>query len=370
MPGVLIVEAMAQTGAVAVLSEEENRGRIALLRRHRRRPLQADRGARRRARARVRARAGARPDRTRPRDGQGRRRARGAGNPHLRRGAAVIGTTNGNGAISITGFGCHVPERGADERRARAVARHLGRVDPGADRHPRAPRGRATTRRSPTSACRPRGRRWSTRACAAKDVDLIIVATVTPDMFFPSTGVLLADQLGAPDAAAYDLSAGCTGFMYALAQAYGMLAGGLAQRALVVGGDMLSKIVDWNDRATCVLFGDGAGAVVLERVDEGGFLGFELGAEGARRRPSVHACGRVTGACEGRDGGRGRALRAHERPRGLQVRHARARLVRAGDHGGVWRRDRTTSTSTSRTRPTCASSIMRRRSSESRRIAS
>jgi 3-oxoacyl-[acyl-carrier-protein] synthase-3 len=110
---------------------------------------------------------------------------------------------------------------------------------------------------------------------------LIIVATVTPDMAFPSTGALLADQLGAPDAAAYDLSAGCTGFMYALAQAYGMLAGGLSQRALVVGGDVLSKIVNWHDRRTCVLFGDGAGAVVLDRVDDGGFLGFELGAEGA-----------------------------------------------------------------------------------------
>src|SRR5581483_7786720 len=97
-----------------------------------------------------------------------------------------------------------------------------------------------------------------------KDIDLIIVATVTPDMAFPSTGAILADQLGAKDAAAYDLSAGCTGFMYALAQGYGMLAGGLAKRALVVGGDVLSKILDWSDRSTLVLFGDGAGAVVLE----------------------------------------------------------------------------------------------------------
>ena len=113
------------------------------------------------------------------------------------------------------------------------------------------------------------------------DIDLIIVATVTPDMAFPSTGALLADQLGASDAAAYDLSAGCTGFMYALAQAYGMLAGGLAQRALVVGGDVLSKLMDWTDRSTTVLFGDGAGAVVLERVGAGGFLGFELGADGS-----------------------------------------------------------------------------------------
>jgi 3-oxoacyl-[acyl-carrier-protein] synthase III len=114
-----------------------------------------------------------------------------------------------------------------------------------------------------------------------KDVDLLIVATVTPDMMFPSTSALLADRLGATDAAAYDLSAGCTGFMYALAQAYGMLAGGLSKRALVVGGDVLSRILDWSDRSTVVLFGDGAGAVVLEPAEEAGFLAFELGADGA-----------------------------------------------------------------------------------------
>jgi 3-oxoacyl-[acyl-carrier-protein] synthase-3 len=115
----------------------------------------------------------------------------------------------------------------------------------------------------------------------AKDIDLLIVATVTPDMMFPSTAAILADRLGAADAAAYDLSAGCTGFMYALAQAYGMLAGGLARRALVVGGDVLSRILDWSDRSTLVLFGDGAGAVVLEPSEEAGFLAFELGADGA-----------------------------------------------------------------------------------------
>jgi 3-oxoacyl-[acyl-carrier-protein] synthase-3 len=114
-----------------------------------------------------------------------------------------------------------------------------------------------------------------------KDIDLIIVATVTPDMMFPSTGAILADALGATDAAAYDLSAGCTGFMYALAQAYGMIAGGLSKRALVVGGDLLSKILDWEDRSTLVLFGDGAGAVVLEAGTDKGFIGFELGADGA-----------------------------------------------------------------------------------------
>jgi 3-oxoacyl-[acyl-carrier-protein] synthase-3 len=112
-------------------------------------------------------------------------------------------------------------------------------------------------------------------------VDLVIVATVTPDMAFPSAGAIIADELGAPDAAAYDLSAGCTGFMYAVAQGYGMVAAGLARRALVIGGDVLSRILDWSDRSTAVLFGDGAGAVVIERVSEGGFLGFELGADGS-----------------------------------------------------------------------------------------
>jgi 3-oxoacyl-[acyl-carrier-protein] synthase-3 len=100
-------------------------------------------------------------------------------------------------------------------------------------------------------------------------------------MVFPSTGAILADRLGATDAAAYDLSAGCTGFLYGLAQAFGMVASGLSRRALVVGGDVLSKVTDLADRSTCVLFGDGAGAVVVERVPSGGFLGFELGADGA-----------------------------------------------------------------------------------------
>ncbi len=113
------------------------------------------------------------------------------------------------------------------------------------------------------------------------DIDLLIVATVTPDMMFPTTSAILADELGATSAGAYDLLAGCTGFMYAICQAYGLLASGMANRALVVGGDVLSKLLDWTDRSTVVLFGDGAGAVVMERVERGGFLGFELGADGA-----------------------------------------------------------------------------------------
>jgi 3-oxoacyl-[acyl-carrier-protein] synthase III len=115
----------------------------------------------------------------------------------------------------------------------------------------------------------------------AESIDLLISATVTPDMLFPTSSALMADALGMHQAAAYDLLAGCTGFMYAMVQAYGLLASGISNRALVVGGDILSSILDMDDRSTVVLFGDGAGAVVMERVEEGGFLGFELGADGA-----------------------------------------------------------------------------------------
>ena len=122
---------------------------------------------------------------------------------------------------------------------------------------------------------------------APGEIDLLICATVTPDMMFPTSSALMADALGMPNAAAYDLLAGCTGFMYAVAQAYGMIASGLSKRALVVGGDVLSKILDWDDRSTLVLFGDGAGAVVMEPVRSGGFLGFELGADGGG---GIHLC--------------------------------------------------------------------------------
>ena len=88
-------------------------------------------------------------------------------------------------------------------------------------------------------------------------------------MQFPSTAAILADRLGAGNAAAYDLAAGCTGFMYGIAQAFGMVESGLSRRALVVGADVLSKLMNFADRSTCVLFGDGAGAVVVERVARG-----------------------------------------------------------------------------------------------------
>jgi 3-oxoacyl-[acyl-carrier-protein] synthase-3 len=190
----------------------------------------------------------------------------------------VIGRTNGT-PISITGLGVHVPERVlTNDELSQLVDTNDEWI---LERTGISERRIAAKEEALTDICLPAARRALEMAeVDAATVDLIIVATVTPDMAFPSSSALLADTLGMPDAAAYDLSAGCTGFVYAIAQAHAMLAAGLAKRALVVGGDVLSKILDWTDRSTLVLFGDGAGAVVLERVDSGGFLGFELGADG------------------------------------------------------------------------------------------
>jgi 3-oxoacyl-[acyl-carrier-protein] synthase III len=190
----------------------------------------------------------------------------------------VIGKAQGP-RISITGLGCHVPDRVLtnDELSTLVDTTDEWIIERTGIRERRI----AAPEEALTDLALPAARAALAQAeLEPKDIDFLVCATVTPDMMFPTSSALLADELGAPDAAAYDLLAGCTGFMYALAQAYGMLAAGLAHRALVVGGDVLSKILDWTDRSTLVLFGDGAGAVVLERVAGGGFLGFELGADG------------------------------------------------------------------------------------------
>jgi 3-oxoacyl-[acyl-carrier-protein] synthase III len=181
--------------------------------------------------------------------------------------------------ISVTGLGCYVPERIVTNDELAAL---VDTTDTWIrERTGIRERRIAAPDQALTDLALPASRRALEMAgVAPASVDLVIVATVTPDMAFPSAGALIADELGMPDAAAYDLSAGCTGFVYAVVQAHAMLAAGLVKRALVVGGDVLSTILDWTDRSTLVLFGDGAGAVVLERVEEGGFLGFELGADG------------------------------------------------------------------------------------------
>ncbi|MEN8174280.1 MAG: beta-ketoacyl-ACP synthase III [Pseudomonadota bacterium] len=115
----------------------------------------------------------------------------------------------------------------------------------------------------------------------AADIDLIVVATTTPDKIFPSTACLLQQRLDVHGCAAFDVQAVCTGFVYALGVADKFLRTGAARCALVVGAETLSRITDWTDRATCVLFGDGAGAVILEAGDEPGILSTHLHADGA-----------------------------------------------------------------------------------------
>jgi 3-oxoacyl-[acyl-carrier-protein] synthase-3 len=191
----------------------------------------------------------------------------------------MIGRPEGK-RVSITGLGVHVPERVVTNEELSTL------VDTNdqwiIERTGIRERRIAADDEALTDIALPAARRALEMANVdAAAIDLLIVATVTPDMAFPSSAAILADKLGMPDAAAYDLAAGCTGFVYAIAQAQAMLAAGLSKRALVIGADVLSKILDWTDRSTLVLFGDGAGAVVLEQVDQGGFIGFELGADGA-----------------------------------------------------------------------------------------
>jgi 3-oxoacyl-[acyl-carrier-protein] synthase III len=190
----------------------------------------------------------------------------------------MLGEAQGD-PISITGLGAYVPQRVVTNAELSTIVDTTDEWI--TERTGIKERRIAAPEEALTDLALPAARAALAQAgVEPKDIDLIVSATVTPDMMFPTSSALIADELGAPDAAAYDLLAGCTGFMYALVQAYGMMAAGLAERALVVGGDVLSRILDWTDRSTLVLFGDGAGAVVLERVPQRGFLGFELGADG------------------------------------------------------------------------------------------
>jgi 3-oxoacyl-[acyl-carrier-protein] synthase III len=115
----------------------------------------------------------------------------------------------------------------------------------------------------------------------AAELDLIVAATASPDYYFPATASLIGVRIGADNVAGYDLSAACTGFIYALAQGYSQIASGLAETVLVVGTEVFSRLLDWSDRSTCILFGDGAGAVVLRRDQaRHGLRGFEMGSDG------------------------------------------------------------------------------------------
>jgi 3-oxoacyl-[acyl-carrier-protein] synthase-3 len=123
----------------------------------------------------------------------------------------------------------------------------------------------------------------------AEDLDLIIVATTTPDLTFPATAAIVQRKLGAPTGIAFDVQAVCSGFVYALSVADGFVARGLSKCALVIGAETMTRLMDWTDRGTCVLFGDGAGAVVLEskqgkgESSDQGLLGFALRCDGSKQ---------------------------------------------------------------------------------------
>ena len=158
----------------------------------------------------------------------------------------MIGRSNGH-PVSITGLGTYAPERVLTNAE---LATMVDTSDEWiVERTGIRERRIAAPDEAMTDLALPASRIALERAgIQGRDLDLILVATVTPDMMFPTTAALLGDLLEAPDAAAYDLLAGCTGFVYALAQGYGMIASGLAKKVLVVGGDVLSKILDWDDR--------------------------------------------------------------------------------------------------------------------------
>lgn len=134
----------------------------------------------------------------------------------------------------------------------------------------------------------------------AEEIDLIIVATSTPDQIFPSTACLVQAQLNVAGCAAFDVQAVCSGFVYGLVVADAMIRTGTNRRALVIGAEVFSRIIDWNDRTTCVLFGDGAGAAVLEAAHEPGLIASQLRADGSQAGVLCTA-GRVSnGQIEGR----------------------------------------------------------------------
>ena len=247
----------------------------------------------------------------------------------------MLADVSQNGSIGILGVGSYVPDRVLTNEDLSSWWR------PPTSGSPSAPGSRSATSRSPgrpraTSRSRLPARRSSRRASTPAELDLVVVATVTPDMFFPSTGSLLASELGAPDAAAYDLSAGCTGLHVRARPGLRDGGTGLARNALVVGAETLSKIINWQDRSTCVLFGDGAGAVVVGRVPDGGFWASSSARTARAGRTSAIPGGGSRNPSTRRNRRTRDAPSADERPRGLQVRHAGAGRVR----GEAPRRDR------------------------------
>ncbi len=147
---------------------------------------------------------------------------------------------------------------------------------------------------------------------ALEDIDLIIVATTTPDRVFPSTACLLQQRLDIHGCAAFDIQAVCTGFVYGLGVANQFFKAGTSKCALVVGAETLSRIIDWKDRNTCVLFGDGAGAVVLQADDEAGILSSHLHADGRYENLLTVPYGVSTGSSQILEGSGGITMKGNE----------------------------------------------------------
>ncbi|OZI51078.1 beta-ketoacyl-ACP synthase III [Bordetella genomosp. 4] len=188
----------------------------------------------------------------------------------------------------IAGSGSFLPERvvSNDELAAELATRNISTSDEwivertGIRQRHLAERG-VTTSHLATEAAK---RALADAGVQAADVDLIIVATSTPDFVFPSTACLVQANLGAKGGAAFDVQAVCSGFVYALSTADAFVRAGRAHCALVIGAEVFSSILDWNDRSTCVLFGDGAGAVVLKASDQPGILAAQLHADGSQTK--------------------------------------------------------------------------------------
>ena len=318
MPGVIMVEALAQAGAVAALSLEENRGKLALFAgiddvRFKRIVEPGDELT-----------LACEIEAVRGPVGRGKATAR-VGDELAVRGTLTFATAPADRRPQRRPRLDHGPRHacaraGGDERRSGAADRHLRRVD----RRPAPGSGsaasRPTTRRSPTSAL--------PAARAALEQAGVVGRRDRPAdrrhrdarHAVPLDGGAPGRPAGAADAAAYDLSAGCTGFMYGIAQAYGMVAAGSAAAPSSSARDVLSKLMNFTDRSTCVLFGDGAGAVVIEPVARGGVP--RLRARRRRVGWRTFTARRAAAADHCGDRRERRSLCADERPRGLQVRHA------------------------------------------------
>ena len=188
----------------------------------------------------------------------------------------------------IAGSGGYLPERVVtnDDLAAELATRQISTsdewiVERTGIRQPHLAERGVTTSQLATEAAR---RAMDDAGVQADEIDMIIVATSTPDYVFPSTACLVQANLGAKGGAAFDVQAVCSGFVYAMTTADSFIRAGRARCALVIGAEVFSRILDWNDRGTCVLFGDGAGAVVLKAADEPGILAAHLHADGSQTK--------------------------------------------------------------------------------------